>query len=88
MLATQVATITIIDKNGKEIPKGLNYLQFLVDKCDWFRDIEIIKQVIMKAKKHTTTDAVEEKPKPEKEHKPKKNSTVIISTENKVVEFQ
>ena len=42
----------------------------------------------MKAKKHTTTDAVEEKPKSEKEHKPKKKSTVIISTENKVVEFQ
>ena len=87
MLASHVATITIIDKNGREIPKGLNCLQFLVDKWDWFRDTEIVKQVSMNAKKHTT-DVADEIPKPEKEHKPKKSSTVKISTEIKVDEFQ
>jgi len=86
MKATDVAKIYTVDKDGKDVATGLFYLQCLVDKATWFRDTDIIKQVIMNAKKNNT-DVIEEIPKVEKE-KPKKSSTVKINTENKVVEFQ
>ena len=39
--ATQVANLTKVDKNGKDVNVGLQYLEFLVNQ-DWFRHKDII----------------------------------------------
>ena len=52
MKACDVARLTKVDKYGNDVNVGLQYLEFLVDKCDWFRHKDIITQVIHEAKKN------------------------------------
>ena len=52
MKAYDVARLIKVDKHGKDVNVGMQYLEFLVDKCDWFRHKDIIKQVIDDAKKN------------------------------------
>ena len=51
MKAYDVARLIKVDKYGKDVNVGMQYLEFLIDKCDWFRHKDIIKQVIDDAKK-------------------------------------
>ena len=98
MRAIDVVNITQVDKNGDDKPVGLLYLKWLVSQ-DWFRNTDIIKQIIKDVEDvdTETKELVEEikKPKVKKEAKPTekklkktKESTVNISTENNVLEFQ
>ncbi len=77
MKAIDVAKITEVDKDDNDVPKGLMYLKFLVEKCDWFRHKEIIEQVI---KITEEGNKKEEQSKPKKEKKEKKHATVKITT--------
>ena len=52
MKAYDVARLIKVDKYGKDVNVGMQYLEFLIDKCDWFRHKDIIKQVIDEAKKN------------------------------------
>ena len=64
MKACDVSKITKVDKNGKDVNVGLQYLEFLVEKCDWFRHKDIISKVIENAKKNLVKEpeeAVEKK---------------------------
>ena len=88
MRAVDVLKIKRVNpKTGLEEAVGLKYLKFLVDKCDWFRDTEIIKQVIKNAEECISEDCIsdehkkddteiyhkkgEVKPKPKQEPKKK-----------------
>ena len=48
MRAADIAEIYEVDKNGEDQPKGLQYLQWLIEQ-DWFRHKDIIEQVIKNA---------------------------------------
>lgn len=104
MYPSDVAQIRVVDKNGNEKQVGLQYLKWLVDKTTLFAKYkEAIQEIInnndngMTDEDTETKEIVEEikKPKVKKEAKPTekkpkktKESTVNISTENNVLEFQ
>ena len=46
MLIKDVAKITTIDKNGKTKKDGLQYLQWLITTCDWFKHQTIVKELL------------------------------------------
>ena len=48
MRAVDVAEIYEVDKNGDDQPKGLQYLQWLIQQ-DWFRHKDIIEHIIKNA---------------------------------------
>ena len=80
MRAVDVAQIYEVDKDGNDVPKGLQYLKFLVQKCDWFRHKDIIEQIIKKYDNELNVDDKEIK----KENKV--NKTVKIET-NKTIDM-
>ena len=86
MRAADVAELYEVDKNGDDKPVGLLYLQFLVEKCDWFRHKDIIEQIIKGAvdccsgddgKEPETPKPVEAKQKKEKTIKKEKSEKAI-----------
>ena len=93
MRAVDVAKIFEVDKDGKDKPVGLNYLKWIVTQ-DWFRNTDIIKQIIDDHDKGDNDVETETKEITQEINKPKikkskaKESKVTISTENNVLEFQ
>ena len=81
MRAVDVAEIYEVDKNGDDQPKGLQYLQWLIQQ-DWFRHKDIIEHIIKNAVDCISGDGKEpEQPKTvevkqKKENKPKKEKSV------------
>ena len=80
-------------KTGAEEAVGLKYLHFLVEKCEWFRDTEIIKKVIEMAEANMSdADSEPEKPKeePKKKKEKKEKTTVKIARdeESKTLNFE
>ena len=61
MRAVDVAQIYEVDKDGNDVPKGLQYLKFLVQKCDWFRHKDIIEKIISKYDNEINVDNVYKK---------------------------
>ena len=61
MRAVDVAQIYEVNKEGNDVPKGLMYLKFLVQRCDWFRDTNIIEQIINKYDNELNVDDNETK---------------------------
>ena len=64
LLAKDIAKITEVNKYGKKVPAGLNYLKFLVEKAEWFRHREIIEEIMKRfdkeeepVQKETKTDS-------------------------------
>ena len=82
MRAVDVAQIYEVDKDGNDVPKGLLYLKFLVQKCDWFRHKDIIEQIIKKYDNELNVDVDNESKKEIK--KENKCKSVKIET-NKVL---
>ena len=82
MRAVDVAQIYEVDKDGNDVPKGLQYLKFLVQKCDWFRHKDIIEQIINKYDNELNVDDNE----PKKEKKEKKCKSVQIEI-NKTIDM-
>ena len=78
MRAVDVAEIYKVDKDGEDVPVGLKYLIFLVEKCDWFRDTDIIKQVMGNAGNAMSEEADSE-PEPEPQPKRKKRRRIKSS---------
>ena len=80
-------------KTGQDEAVGLKYLHFLVEKCSWFRDTEMIKKVIEMAESNMSEEADSE-PEPKPEPKKKKDSkksvkvTINASDVSKVIDFQ
>ena len=79
MKACDVARLTKVDKYGNDVNVGLQYLEFLVDKCDWFRHKDIITQVIHEAKKN-----IKEPEEDNKDVVKKKNTSGKKTQENLV----
>ena len=84
MRAVDVAELYIVDKNGNDQPVGLKYLEWLSGQS-WFRDTDIVKQIIDNAK-NCMSDQKEESPKKKKDPKPapkkvKKNKFVLESSD-------
>ena len=88
MRAADIAEIYEVDKNGEDQPKGLQYLQWLIEQ-DWFRHKDIIEQVIKNAidcfsgdddKEPEQPKKVEVKQKKEKKPKKEKSVTDIPTT--------
>ena len=75
MYATDVLRLVIVDKNNSEKRVGEQYLSWLI-KQSWFRDTEIIQEVLKMDEEKPT----EEESKPKKEKKEKKYASVKIST--------
>ena len=71
-------------KTGADEAVGLKYLHFLVEKCEWFRDTEIIKKVIEIAESNMSDKDPEPEPTPKK--KKEKKGCVNIES-NPVVNF-
>ena len=84
MRAVDVAQIYEVDKDGNDVPKGLQYLKFLVQKCDWFRHKDIIEQIINKYDNELNVD--DNEPKKEIKKEKKVNKTVKIET-NKTIDM-
>ena len=74
--ALDVVKIKTVNKNCEEVDTGLQYLEFLVNKCDWFRHADFIKQIIADAK--GSTSEVDESKK--KKDAKQKKGTVSVST--------
>ena len=89
--ATQVATLTKVDKKGKDVNVGLQYLEFIVER-DWLRefDSKIIKQVIENAKKNIVKEPEEVVEKNKSKNLKEKQHLVNIccdDDEQKTVKF-
>ena len=84
MRAVDVAQIYEVDKDGNDIPKGFQYLKFLVEKCDWFRHKDIIEQIINKYDNELNVD--DNEPKKEIKKEKKVNKTVTIEV-NKTIDM-
>ena len=65
-------------KTGLEEAVGLKYLHFLVEKCDWFRDTEIIKKVIEMAEANMSDADSESEKQPKQEPKKKKEQKEVF----------
>ena len=93
MYAKDIVKITQVDKNGKDQKIGMKYLKWIVTQ-DWFRNTDIIKQIIDDHDKGDNDVETETKEITQEINKPKikkskaKESKVTISTENNVLEFQ
>ena len=72
--AVDVAALITVDKNGKDKPTGLIYLECLCEQ-EWFKHRDIVNEVIRKAQGKSEAD----EPKKKKDAKQKKG-TVTIST--------
>ena len=82
MRAIDVAQIYEVDKDGNDVPKGLQYLKFLVQKCDWFRHKDIIEKIINRYELNVDDN----EPKKEIKKEKKINKTVKIET-NKTIDM-
>ena len=72
--AVDVAALITVDKNGKDKPTGLIYLEWLCEQ-EWFTHKDIVLEVVRKAQGKSEAD----EPKKKKDAKQKKG-TVTIST--------
>ena len=72
--AVDVAELITVDKNGKDKPTGLIYLEWLCEQ-EWFKHKDIVLEVVRKAQGKSEAD----EPKKKKDAKQKKG-TVTIST--------
>ena len=90
MKAIDVSNIRKVNpKTGVDERVGLKYLHFLVEKCDWFRDTDIIKQIIDMVEKNIS-DVNDEKETKKEKKKEKKEKTVKIEcdTVSKTLNFE
>ena len=66
MKAIDVADIYEVDKNGEDKPKGLQYLQWIVQQ-EWFKHTNIIEQIIKSSIDCNSADDEKEQEKPAQE---------------------
>ena len=68
--AVDIAKIYKVDKDGNDVPVGLNYLIWFCEKCDWFKHADIIQKIIDNAKQNMSEEP-KSAPKPEPKKKEK-----------------
>ncbi len=68
--AVEVVKVVIADKNGVDQPIGLKYLEWLCEQ-DWFKDTQIIRQVIVNNEMEEDSEPKKKQSKPKAEPKKK-----------------
>ena len=90
MKAVDVAEIYKVNKDGEDVPVGLNYMIWLCEQ-DWFKHADILQQIIENAKSNMSEEADSEpepQPEPKKKKDSKKRTKVNATDVSRIVDFQ